>query len=683
MTNRLASETSPYLRQHADNPVDWRPWDAQALAEARRSDKPILLSIGYSACHWCHVMAHESFADDATAVVMNEHFVNIKVDREERPDLDKVYQIAHQVLSGRPGGWPLTVFLDPQTLAPFFAGTYFPKRPHPALPGFIDLMRRVHRAFTENRDALADQGQKLIELMGRLNPGAPTGTAALSDEKLMAAAFAQLEEQYDVQEGGFGGAPKFPMPGALAWVLGHWAYGRKAGQPQRQALDLVMNSLTKMARGGIYDHLGGGFCRYATDRAWMVPHFEKMLYDNGQLLSLYADALAIAPDALFEGAVRETAGWLLREMRHAEGGFFAALGADSEGEEGKFYLWRRNQIKRLLTADEYLLVETLYGIDKPPNFAGRWNLHRYDAWRSVVQRLSLAPERAHALLDSAKEKLLQERQKRPRPGLDAKVLTAWNALAAKGLAKAAGVLAEPAWLDAATAAVDFLRTRVWRDGALFATWQEGAARHPAYLDDYANLLDALVVLLQARWRDQDAAFALALADRVLDSFQDGEAGGFFFTAHDHETLIARPKPTTDDALPPGNGVIALALGRLGRLFGKTAYLEAAARTLAWARAAMEKQPAVHCGLLTALQEQLHGPQVIILRGEPAAMRPWREALAGGLQPWRHLYAIPLSAQVLPPYLPRVASPEPVAYLCSEARCSLPIDSVAGLQAALS
>ena len=683
MANRLASETSPYLRQHADNPVDWRPWDADALAEARRSDKPILLSIGYSACHWCHVMAHESFADKATAAVMNEHFVNIKVDREERPDLDKVYQLAHQILTQRPGGWPLTAFLDPHTLAPFFAGTYFPKTPRLMLPGFISLMQRVHQAFSQNRDALAEQGRKLVQLMGRLNPDAPAEDAALSDEKLLATALEQLEEQYDAREGGFGAAPKFPMPSTLSWLLRHWAYGGKAGQRERQALDMVMNTLTKMARGGIYDHLGGGFCRYATDRAWMVPHFEKMLYDNGQLLSLYADALAIGPDALFEGAVRETAGWLLREMRHPDGGFFAALDADSEGEEGRFYLWRRAHIKRVLTADEYLVVETLYGIDKPPNFAGRWNLHRHDAWRSVVQRLSLAPERAQALLGSAKEKLFQERRKRRRPGLDDKVLTTWNALAAKGLAKAARVLEEPSWLDAATAAVDFLRTTVWREGALFATWKEGAARHSAYLDDYANLLDALVVLLQARWRDEDAAFALALADRALRGFQDAEAGGFFFTAHDHETLISRPKPTADDALPPGNGVIAMALGCLGLLFGNAAYLEAAARTLSWARAAMEKHPAGHCSLLTALEEQLRTPQLIVLRGEPTAMAEWRVALEGGAHPWRRLYAIPLDAQVLPSYLPKVAPLGPVAYVCSDMRCSLPIDSLAGLQAALS
>ena len=680
MSNRLASETSPYLLQHADNPVHWRPWDEAALAEARKSGKPILLSIGYSSCHWCHVMAHESFEDSATAAVMNERFVNIKVDREERPDLDKVYQLAHQLLTQRPGGWPLTMFLDPETLAPFFAGTYFPKTPRHQLPGFIDLMLRIDQTFAKNRDALHQQNQKLVNLMGRLNPEAPPDGAALSDAKLLAAAFEQLQTQYDEQYGGFGRAPKFPMPITLEWVLRHWAHGDRSGQRNRQALDMVMTTLTKMARGGIYDHLGGGFCRYATDRAWMIPHFEKMLYDNGQLLSLYADALAIGPDALFAGAVRETAGWLLREMRHPDGGFFAALDADSEGEEGKFYLWRRERVKRLLSADEYLVAETLYGIDRPPNFENQWNLHRRDAWRSVVQRLSLEPERANALLAGAKQKLFQEREKRERPGLDDKVLTSWNALAIKGLAKAAMVLEEPAWLAAATAALDFIRAELWRDGVLFASWRNGQAKHPGYLDDYANLLDALTVLLQARWRDEDAAFALALADKALASFMDAEAGGFFFTAHDHEALISRPKPTADDAQPPGNGVMALALGRLGQLFGNADYLEAASRTLAWARGAMEHHPAGQCCLLTALEEQ--APELIVLRGGQDETAEWRQALRDGFRPWRQVYAIPLDAKQRPPYLPALAPLGPVAYICSDSSCSMPIDSLDGLQAAL-
>ena len=674
MSNRLASETSPYLLQHASNPVDWQPWDEAALADARESGKPILLSIGYSSCHWCHVMAHESFEDPATAAVMNAHFVNVKVDREERPDLDKVYQTAHQLLTRQTGGWPLTLFLDPRTLVPFFAGTYFPKSPRFQLPGFADLLLRVREVFANRRDDLTEQGRRLVEALSHIDQPADEGNG-LGDQALIDRAREQLEESYDRREGGFGSAPKFPMPALLERLLRHQAYRGRAGNRDGAGLDMVMTTLTKMARGGIYDHLGGGFCRYATDRKWMVPHFEKMLYDNGQLLSLYADALLLGPDALFEGAVRETADWLLREMHHPEGGFFAALDADSEGEEGRFYLWRRQQIRWLLTPDEYGVVETLYGIDKPANFEGRWNLHRYDAWHSVVQRLSLQPEQASELLASAKRKLFDERARRVRPGLDDKILTAWNALAIRGMAKAAVALDEPAWMKAAARAVDFIRENLWRDGVLFATWKEGVARHRGYLDDHANLLDALLVLLRAEWRDVDARFARELGAALIENFSDEHRGGFYFTAHQAEKLIHRPKPTTDDAQPPGNGVAAKALARLGHLFGNADFLEAAAGALDAARPMMERYPAGHCTLLTALEEQLDPGELVIVRGSGEALGEWRAALTGRYRPWRKVYGIPVTAKDIPSYLPAVEGPAPVAFVCSGLSCSLPIDSV--------
>ena len=683
MSNRLAGETSPYLLQHAENPVHWHPWNEAALAEARTGGRPILLSIGYSACHWCHVMAHESFEDPATAEVMNAHFVNVKVDREERPDLDKIYQTAHQLLTRQAGGWPLTMFLDPDSLAPFFGGTYFPKTPRFRLPGFVDLLLRVRDLFTNRRGELEEQGRRLAAALAQLDgPGRKQG-GGLGDAELLNLARQQLGEQYDSQEGGFGNAPKFPMPTSLERILRHCACQARAGKRDREGLDMVLRSLTKMARGGIYDHLGGGFCRYSTDRQWMIPHFEKMLYDNGQLLSLYADALAFGPDELFAGALRETVGWLLREMRHPQGGFFAALDADSEGEEGKFYLWRRKQVRELLTEDECLVAATLYGLDKQPNFEGRWNLHRRDSWEAVARRLSMPPEQAADLLASAKRKLFAERSKRVRPGLDDKVLASWNGLAIKGLAKAAEALNEPAWLQAATEAADFLRGQLWRDGVLFATWK-GAAKHPGYLDDYANLLDALLVLLQARWRDADARFALQLADAALANFADAEHGGFFFTSHLGERLFHRPKPSADESQPPGNGLMAQALGWLGQLFGNSAYLDAAAGTLAWARPCMEQYPSGHCSLLTALEEQLHPSELVILRGPRQEMEPWRRALTDGYRPWRQVYLIPPDAEAIPGYLPALppGPSKPVAYVCTGASCSLPAESLADLQATL-
>ena len=690
LSNRLSLETSPYLAQHADNPVHWQPWDDEALDAARAAQKPILLSVGYSACHWCHVMAHESFEDPATAQVMNEHFVNIKVDREERPDLDKVYQLAHQLLTQQTGGWPLTMFLDPDTLLPFFGGTYFPKTPRYQLPGFTDLLLRIADVFASKRDELTEQGERIADVLGKLTQSDP-GSDQLGDEELLAAAREALNEQADNAEGGFGKAPKFPMPSTVDRLLRHWAYAqRSSSASDRNSLDLVMTTLTGMARGGIFDHLGGGFCRYATDRRWMIPHFEKMLYDNGQLLSLYADVLAIGPDELFVGAVTDTADWLLREMQHLEGGFFSALDADSEGQEGKYYLWRRDQVKKLLDENEYLVVETLYGLDKPANFESQWNLHRYDAWRSVVARLSMTREVADGLLASARAKLLAERETRIRPGLDDKIITGWNGLAIKGLAKAGMRLGQPRWIEAAQRATDFVRDKLMVDGVLFATWKD-QPRHEAYLDDYANLLDGLLALLAADWRDEDASFAVALADAALARFYDSENGGFYFTAHDHETLIHRPKPTMDDALPPGNGVMVQVLAGMGHLFGDQRYLDAAHATLRWARPAMEQYPAGHCAMLSGLQSELDPPQLVIIRGPDDAVSstsPWRKVLDnGGFIPWRTTYVIPYDGvTVIPAYLPKLVSSDTrarvVAYVCSGLACSLPLDSPEDLAVAL-
>ena len=659
--------------------MDWHPWGEAALALARAEDKPILLSVGYSACHWCHVMAHESFEHDATAAVMNRLFVNVKVDREERPDLDKIYQTAFNILTRQTGGWPLTMFLDPQTLLPFFGGTYFPRTPRFNLPGFADLLLNVAEAFKEKRGELDAQGKRLAGALASLTPTA-VEAKGLEDRALLDQAVEQLAASFDAVEGGFGGAPKFPMPGAIARLLRHWAHTQRDGAAERRALDMAMTTLTKIARGGIHDHIGGGFCRYATDRQWAVPHFEKMLYDNGALLGLYADALALGPDTLFEDAARGTATWLMREMQHPDGGYFSSLDADSEGEEGKFYVWRKDVVKRLLTADEYLVVETLYGLDKPANFEGRWNFARRDAWRAVAQRLSLDPSDAAKLLAAAKAKLFAERERRVPPGKDDKVLTSWNGLAIRGMAKAAARLDEPAWLASAQQAADFARERLWDGERLSATWRAGVAKHPAYLDDYANLLDGLLALLEVAWRDVDIVFAKALAEALLAHFQDADAGGFFFTAHDHEALIQRPKPTLDDAMPPGNGVAASALTTLGHLLGEPRYLDAAATTLQALRGAMEQYPAGHCTLLGAVEANVHPPEQIIVRGPAELLDPWLSAARGGYKPWRSVYGIPyVDAGLVPSYLPRLVSAEKqahvTAFVCTGLSCSAPIEAL--------
>ncbi len=685
MTNRLASELSPYLKQHADNPVHWQPWDEQALAAAKDEDKPILLSVGYSTCHWCHVMAHESFEDQATADVMNANFVNIKVDREERPDLDKIYQTSLQLLTQQGGGWPLTMFLDPQTLIPFYGGTYFPKTPRHQLPGFTDLLLRLREVFDSKRGELTEQGEKVQNTLAQMV--APVLDPTMDDAAVLGACRNTLAEQYDQQDGGFGNAPKFPMPGTLERLLHHWAYARRRGDNDREALDMVMITLTQMARGGIYDHLGGGFCRYATDRKWMIPHFEKMLYDNGQLLSLYSHALALGDDALFRGAIEETVGWMAREMRHPEGGFFAALDADSEGEEGKFYVWRREQVKKLLTAEEHLVVETLYGLDKPANFENKWNLHRHDSWRSVVSRLSLEADEADALLASARQKLFNARDERIRPGTDDKVLTAWNGLAVRGLAHAATALGREDWIVMAQAAVDFLRAHCWDGDTLYATWKDGQRKYAGYLDDYANLLDGILTLLGVAWRESDVQFAKALTEALLARFYDVDNGGFYFTEHNHEALIHRPKPTMDDALPPGNATATRALLGMGHLLGNTDYLDAAHNTLRWARAVMERIPSGHCSLLGGLEETVYEPELVILRGPANEAREWQSAISGGFTPWRRVYAIPYEGvSLVPEYLPRLVSSDVqgqvTAYVCRGLSCSLPITSKDALEEAL-
>ncbi|MDE0036281.1 MAG: thioredoxin domain-containing protein [Gammaproteobacteria bacterium] len=689
--NRLARETSPYLRQHADNPVDWYPWGEEAIDRARAENLPILLSIGYSSCHWCHVMAHESFEDEATARVMNTRFVNIKVDREERPDLDRIYQLSHQLLTRQAGGWPLTVFLDSPTLLPFFTGTYFPRQPRYGLPGFTDLLMRISERYAAKRDEVKSHGEQLTQVFANLEQ--LEHEPEEDDETLLANAREQLEAMYDAAEGGFGSAPKFPMPTAIERLLRHWAriHADLSQNPDREALNMVMTTLTKMARGGIYDHLGGGFCRYSTDRQWMIPHFEKMLYDNGSLLALYSDALGLGSDPLFADAVHETAVWMMREMQHPDGGYFAAQDADSEGVEGRFYVWRRETVKRALAEDEYLVVETLYGLDKPPNFEGKWNLHRRDAWRSVVERLYLEEDQAQRLLETAKAKLFAERAKRPPPGKDEKVLAAWNGLAIHGMAKAGTRLGERSWIDSAAGAADFVRTRMVEDGRLFATWKEGRAKCSAYLDDYANMLHGVLSLLSARWRDEDLDFATYLGDELLERFQDPETGAFFFTAHDHEKLIHRPKPTADDAMPPGNGVAARALLRLGHLLGEPRYLDAAERTVDWARGFIAQHAASHCTLLTALEEHRFPAELVIIRGPPPAIDEWLTAARAGYRPSRVVYGIPDDAKRLPAYLPRpsplrlvsAGAESPIsAYLCNGLQCSAPINEFAEFKKAV-
>ena len=660
MANRLANQTSPYLQQHAANPVDWYPWGPEALERARREDKPILLSVGYSACHWCHVMAHESFEDPAVAAVMNRLFVNVKVDREERPDLDQIYQSAHQMLAQRPGGWPLTMFLSPDG-TPFFGGTYFPKAARFGLPGFPELCERIAAIWRDKQPDIASQNSEVQKALARTLPRRPSRRPELSRD-LLRAVLDNLRASFDPRFGGFGAAPKFPHPTDLELCL------------RKGETDIAHTTLKRMCEGGIYDQLGGGFSRYSVDAQWMIPHFEKMLYDNGPLLSLLADAWLVTGELLYARCAEETAGWIMREMQSPEGGYYSSLDADSEHEEGKFYVWSRDEAQSALTGEEFAVLSPHFGLDQPPNFENRhWHLH-------VARPVEPGKE---GILEKAKQKLFEVRAKRVRPGRDEKVLVSWNALAIRGMAHAGRVFGREPWIASARRALDFIRSRMWRDGRLLATSKDGHAHLAAYLDDYAYLMAALIELLQSEFSLRDLEFAEQLAEVLLAQFEDADGGGFFFTARDHEALIHRPKPGYDNATPSGNAVAAWGLGRLAGLTGEQRYAAAAERTLELFYPMMRDSPAGYGAMTIALDEHLQPPGVLVLRGRPEALAGWQAELAREFLPDTAVLAIADSMSGLPSALDKPARPEPVnAWLCRGVNCLLPISDLVDLRRTL-
>ena len=659
-TNRLAAETSPYLLQHADNPVDWYPWGEEAFGLARERGKPVLLSVGYSACHWCHVMAHESFEDEPTAELMNRLFVNIKVDREERPDVDKIYQTAHQLLTQRGGGWPLTMFLNPEDQRPFFGGTYFPNEARYGMPAFSDLLLKVAAYYDEHRDEIRDQGERLTDVLGKLEPPAADESASLNSAPLTRVR-QQLASSFDKDYGGFGGAPKFPHPTTIDRLLRTWRSSSDDAEPDVEALYMASLTLMRMAEGGIYDHLGGGFCRYSVDQYWQIPHFEKMLYDNGPLLALYAQAHLATGEQAFAAIADETAGWMLAEMRDDNGGFYSSFDADSEGEEGKFYVWTPDEVSGLLDAGDYEAFARRYGLDKAPNFEGKWHL-------SIREDVDDAAD----AIARARNTLLAARSKRIAPGRDDKQLTSWNALAIRGLAIAGRTLSRDDLTRAASDAAKFVHDHLFVDGRLFASYKDGRARFPAYLDDHAFMVDALLELLQSHWERPHLDFAIELAELLLGHFEDNRGGGFFFTADDHEQLMHRSRPLADEAIPSGNGVAAFALQRLGHLIGEKRFIDAAERTLRAAWRAMDEYPHGHVSLLTALEEFVAPPEIMVLRGMADEITDWRDTLARLYTPARLVIAIPGDEKDLPGLLAEQSATgeDAIAYRCVGRQCEL-------------
>ncbi len=686
--NRLAAETSPYLRQHAGNPVDWHPWGEQALALAKRERRPILLSIGYAACHWCHVMAHESFEDEATAALMNARFVNIKVDREERPDLDRLYQLAHQMLAGRGGGWPLTMFLMHDDQRPFFGGTYFPPQRRHGLPGFGELLQHVADYYRDHESELRANAAAVTTALADLQP--PPAAAA---EPLTAAPLVDcrraLERSFDGDWGGFGAAPKFPHAPLVQRALRDWHASATQPAPDLHALYMATLTLTRMAEGGLFDQLGGGFYRYSVDGRWEIPHFEKMLYDNALLLGAYAEAAAATGEPLFAQVAIRTAGWMRAELRAPGGAFYSSLDADAAGVEGSYYVWQAAEVRQALTGAEYAVFAARHGLDLPLNFEGHaHHLIVATGIDALATAQGISSAAVDSLLGSARAKLLALRAARVRPERDEKILTSWNALAIQGLASAARLLGRADLAADAATALAFLRRYHWRDGRLFATSAGGEARLAAYLDDYVFLAAAILELASVRFNADELQFGCALLDAVLEHFPDRERGGFYFTAADHESLISRPKSFGDDALPAGNGIAALIMQRYGFLLGAPRYLEAAERTLRAAWAPMREYPPGHASLLQALEELLQPPVTVILRGPRTVIEAWRRELATGYAPRRIVLAVPDEALPVEaaPLLEALAGKPSLAggaaYVCRGSHCSAALTSLADLRAEL-
>ncbi len=671
--NRLSTQTSPYLLQHAHNPVDWQPWDEAALEQARRQGRPILLSIGYSTCHWCHVMERESFEDEATADVMNAHFVCIKVDREERPDLDQIYMDACQLQNGS-GGWPLNCFLLPDG-RPFFTGTYWPPRPAFNRPAWRQVLLHIAEIWKDKRHLAEEQAERLTAAVARTGgppepeglwlEGGEGGTAAEALGKIMFA----LSQQFDRTDGGFGAAPKFPSTMGLRWLMAfHHFHGNG------DALGHALFSLERMVSGGLFDQLGGGFARYATDAAWLVPHFEKMLYDNALLLSTLSDAYKISKKPLFREAIEATCEWIFREMSHPDGGFFSAQDADSEGVEGKFFVWRKEEVEAVLGSKASLLCD-FFDISEAGNWEGENILNIPEPLAEFCERRGLDPNSTQKRLDAARQTLFAHRSKRVWPSLDNKCLLGWNALMASGLAHAFEATGLAEYRTRAEAALLFIKERMQRpDGGFLHTWKDGRAHIEAFLEDYAFLIAALLDVFETNHDMALVDEAERLAELVLREFFDEKTGFFFFAPAGRADLVARRHDLTDNATPSGNAVMAMNLQRLGHLLGRRDWLEAAHRMLAAMLGRVEKFPLAYGDWARAILFELSGRKELVVVGPEAFVRA--RQIGQLFLPGRILVASETGEGRLPLLEGRAAAGGgTLIYVCENNACRAPVETV--------
>ena len=669
MPNRLINETSPYLLQHAHNPVDWYPWGEEALQRAKDEDKPILLSIGYSACHWCHVMERESFENEEIAGIMNEHFVNIKVDREERPDLDSVYMNAVQALTGS-GGWPMTMFLTPEG-KPFYGGTYFPPADRGGMPGFPSVLTGVSQAYRTRRGDVVQTTTQLLSHMQHLSQ--PTRSLEPLAPDLMHQAYQSLGQNYDYQNGGFGAAPKFPQAMTCEFLL---RYSRVANSPR--ALEMVEDTLHKMAMGGIYDQIGGGFHRYSTDAYWLVPHFEKMLYDNALLSKLYIHAYQASGDPMYRRITEETLDYVLREMTDPKGGFYSTQDADSEGVEGKFFVWSLEEIQAVLGEDEGELIAGYLGVTEAGNFEGENILNVPQGADSFAPEAGMSVAELEEQLRAARPLLLETRERRVHPALDDKVLASWNGLMMRSFAEAASTLGRPDYLDAAVNCASFLLEEMHVDRRLLRTWREGRASLKGYLEDYAFVADGLLAVYEAtfdrRWLDE----ARSLCDTMLDLFWEEGELTFYDTGKDHESLVVRPRDVFDNATPCGSSVAVDVLLHLSIFTGENDYSRRGAASLRSMHQYLGRAPMGMGHWLCALDFYLSSPREIAIIGDrsEADTRALLDVVYGRYLPNVVVAGAPgaLPEDGAIPLLRErgMIDGKPTAYVCENYACQLPV-----------
>jgi uncharacterized protein YyaL (SSP411 family) len=676
VANHLKNETSPYLLQHVENPVDWHPWGEEALSLAKTENKPVLLSIGYAACHWCHVMAHESFEDDETALLMNEHFINIKVDREERPDLDSIYMSAVTTMTGH-GGWPMTVFLTPEG-RPFYSGTYFPKEPRHGLPSFRQILLGVADAWENRQDTVQEGAEQITQhVQQAASVSAPVDAL---DTEILTSAVNDLKQRFDPAWGGFGQAPKFPQPMGIEFLL-----RESLRDGSDEALAMAEFTLQRMAQGGIYDQIGGGFARYSVDEQWLVPHFEKMLYDNAQLARVYLHAWQYTGKTLYRRIVQETLDYVCLEMRHEDGGFYSSQDADSEGVEGKFYVWSAEEVRGILGDDASLFMQ-MYDITDGGNWEGQNILRLSGGTTDWVAQSGLGEAECETRIASARRKLYDVRSKRIWPGLDDKVLTAWNGLMLAAFAEAARALDRTDYRDVATANAEFLYANMRApDGRLLRTWKAGSdAKYNAYLEDYAFLADGLLALYQTTFDQRWFQWARELADAMLAHFSDEQNGGFYDTRDDHEQLIHRPKDVQDNAIPSGNAMAAHVLLKLSLFTGEPSYWDTAERSIRSVGELMARYPSGFGEWLNGASLVMGESREIALVGTEEQIEPLLKVVRTGYRPLQVVAAGGESKDETVPLLANrpQANNTGTAYVCRRFVCEAPVTDPKELAAQL-